>query len=54
LSAIFLKIFDRCQGGVFFQTCSPFSADFNARSTSSDVAFDAWPKTSSVAGLITS
>ena len=36
------------------QTFEPFSADFSALSTSFGVAFDAWPKISSVAGFITS
>ena len=47
-------IYALCHGGVFFQTSNPFAADCNAASTSLDVAFDAWPKISSFAGLITS
>ena len=47
-------IADLFQGDVFFQTSKPFCADFNALSTSTGVAFDACPKTSSVAGFITS
>ena len=53
-SAIFLIIFDLCQGGVFLQTSRPFSADLSALFTSSSPAFDALPKTSSVAGFKTS
>ena len=53
-SAIFLIILARCQGGVFFQTSKPFSADLRALFTSSSPAFDAFPITSSVAGFITS
>ena len=45
---------DLFQGGVFFQASKPFSADLRAFSTSTGVAFDAWPRTSSVAGFITS
>jgi len=52
-SAIFLIIEALCQGWVFFQITKPFSADFNAFSTSAGVALDALPITSSVAGLIT-
>ena len=43
-----------CQGGVFFQTAKPLSADFKAFSTSAGAALDAFPIISSVAGLITS
>ena len=53
-SAIFLIIDDLFQGGVFFQTSKPFSADLSALLTSTDVALDAWPIISSFAGLITS
>ena len=45
---------DLFQGGVFFQTSKPIAADLSALSTSTGVAFDAWPRTSSVAGFITS
>ena len=54
ISEIFLIIFDLSQGEVFLQICKPFSADFKALWTSSLFAFDAFPITSSVAGLITS
>ncbi len=42
------------QDGVFFQISKPFSADFNAFSTSEGAALDAFPIIYSVAGLITS
>ena len=54
LSAIRLIIYDLCQGGVFFHTSNPFFADCNAFSISSEVALEACPIISSVAGLITS
>jgi len=41
-------------GENFLQTAKPFSADLRALSTSLVDAFDAFPITSSVAGLITS
>ena len=47
-------MYDLCHGGVFFQISNPFFADINALSTSFDVALDALPITSSLAGLITS
>ena len=47
-------MYDLCQGGVFFQTLKPFSADLIALLTSAGDAFDTLPITSSVAGLITS
>ena len=47
-------MYDLCQGVVFFQTSSPFSADFKAFSTSSGDAFEARPKISSFEGFITS
>jgi len=47
-------MYDLCQGGVFFQTFKPFSADFRALSISLVEAFEAFPITSSVAGLMTS
>ena len=53
-SAIFLIIFDRSHGLVFFQTSNPFSADFKALSTSAGDALEAFPIISSVAGFITS
>ena len=51
-SEIFLIIFDLSHGDVFLQIVKPFYADLRALWTSLLFAFDAFPITSSVAGLI--
>ena len=42
MSAIFLKTYDLCQGGIFLQTFNPCSDDCNARWTSAEEAFEAF------------